>query len=303
MSQKIILVLGPTASGKSQLALDIAQATKAPIINADSVQVYQGLDVGSSAPTVQEKLLVPHYLYGFVPKGELSTAAHHMQAVREILQNAKNQEHWLLCGGSGFYLQAIEKGMDPVSETSQEIKDLVEQWIQDKGWEWAHAEIAQVHGDKIHWNDQYRIRRALEVMEVRRRSPVSLPNEKLESPLKNFKKLKIGLRAEKEVLRDRVAQRVNKMMDEGFIQEVQGLLAEGLDHWAPLQSVGYFEVREYLQGRLPQHELVEKITISTMQLIKKQMTWFKRDPEIHWFPLGEEDRALSKAIDWMSSRT
>lgn len=303
MSQKIILVLGPTASGKSQLALDIAQATKVPIINADSVQVYQGLDIGSSAPTAQEKLLAPHHLYGFVPKGELSTAAHHMQAVRDVLQKTMGQEQWILCGGSGFYLQAIEKGMDPVSETSQEIKDLVEQWIQDKGWVWAHAEIAQVHGDKIHLNDQYRIRRALEVMEVRRRSPVLLPNEKLESPLKNFKKLKMGLRADKDILRDRVVRRVNKMMDEGFVREVQGLLAEGLDQWAPLQSVGYFEVREYLQGRLSQQELVEKITISTMQLIKKQMTWFKRDPEIHWFELGEEDRALSMAIDWLSSRT
>lgn len=297
--KKIVLVLGPTASGKSSLALQIAQETLSPIVNADSIQIYKGLEIGSSAPSIQDRALVPHFLYGFVDKGTTFTAAHYLRAVRELFESEPQQQQWILCGGSGFYLQAILKGMVPISEASPEIKSTVEKFISEQGWEAAHRLVAETHGDKIHFNDHYRIQRALEIREVRQQSPAPQASEDLASPIKDFKTFKIGLRADKDVLRPRVVKRIEGMIRQGFIEEVQGLIQAGFKDWAPMQSIGYFEVMEHLAGRISREELVEKITISTMQLIKKQMTWFKRDPEIQWFALGEESKALSIAKTWL----
>lgn len=300
--KKIVFILGPTASGKSHFALTVAEKFQAPILNADSIQVYHGLEVGSSAPTRDDRKRAVHHLYGFVAPPMTFTAAHHLKAVKDILEQYPQQPHWILCGGSGFYLQALEKGMTPLSETSDEIKAKVALWIAEHGWDKAHKEVARVHGGKIHLNDHYRIQRALEIMEVRK-LPQEQPQSNVESPFIGFEKLKIGFKADKEQLKIRVQSRICLMLEQGFVQEVQKFLDLGLADWPPLQSVGYFEVKEYLEGRCHQTELVEKITISTLQLIKKQMTWFKRDPEIQWFEIGEDEAALAVVKTWFNNST
>lgn len=295
MNQKtVVFILGPTATGKSKLALRSALAAQIPIVNGDSVQVYKGLKIGSALPSREDMKLAPHHLYAYVDKGKTATAANYVDDVGDLLKEHKNQKQWILCGGSGFYVQALEKGMFPVSAADEETKEQVQKLIDERGWESVHQQILQKDptlAKKIHLNDHYRIRRALEIQLLSDKGHGELQGELRPSPFKDFRVIKVGLTSPKDLLKERVTRRVGEMLKEGFIEEVEGLIQEGYENWPPLDSAGYHEVKECVLGRLPLEQLEERIVLSHMQLIKKQMTWFKRDESIHWFDALAPDAA------------
>jgi tRNA dimethylallyltransferase len=284
--QKVIFILGPTATGKSKLALRASLVKQIPIINGDSIQVFKGLKIGSALPDREDLKLTPHHLYAYVDKGRAFTAAQLVLDVESLLKQYKNESQWILCGGSGFYIQALEKGMFPVSAASPEIKAAAQAIIDEKGWdktyEWLLSKDAELK-KKIHLNDHYRIGRALEILLISEKSHGELQGELRPSPFKDFAKIKVGLNSPKPLLRARVEKRVKEMLDLGFVEEVEGLLKEGYADWPPLSSAGYKEVKDHLLGLLPYTQLADQIVLSHMQLIKKQLTWFKRDKDIHWF--------------------
>lgn len=285
---KVVFVVGPTASGKSQLALQLAKKFNGSIINIDSVQFYEGLIIGSAAPTDEEKQQVPHYLFSYVKAPAEMTAGQYIRDFYELIESGKVTSPLFVVGGTGFYIQALEKGMYDLPEVSEEIKKEVLADFETFGAEKMFSELKEFDPDtELHPNDHYRVGRALE---VKRAFNLKMSEFKNAAEANNKNKLpypsmKIGLTFEtedKEKFVNRVYARTLKMLAEGMIEETKHFLTQGFENWAPLSSVGYLEVKDYLQGRISREELPALVTQATMKLVKKQKTWFKRDEAILW---------------------
>jgi tRNA dimethylallyltransferase len=304
--QKVVFVIGSTASGKSDWALRLAKKHNGSIVNIDSVQFYQGLVVGSAAPTEAEKNQAPHYLYNYIQAPYEMTAGEFLRDFYKLLENPNLKFPLFIVGGTGFYIQALEKGMFNIPEVSAEIKQHIEQEINEFGVEKAYAElIAFDPSTKVHANDAYRIGRALEVKRSFGKTMSELQAEFVSDEatqkyqLKN-PYLKIGRLLSKDLLQTRVCRRTELMLQSGMIEEVQTFLNQGFLNWAPLKSVGYFQVLQFLtrDSESTLQNLVQEITQSTMKLIKKQKTWFKRDQTILWSDSSpESDQHVELQID------
>lgn len=285
---KVIFVVGPTASGKSALAMSLAKKFNGSIVNIDSVQFYEGLVVGSAAPTEEEKKQVPHYLFSYVKAPVEMTAGQYIRDFYELIESGKVTSPIFVVGGTGFYVQALEKGMYDLPEVSEEIKKEVLSDFETFGSEKMFSELKEFDPDtELHPNDHYRVGRALEVkrafnlkMSEFKNSAASENKNKLPYP-----SMKIGLTfetEEKEKFAARVHERTLKMLEEGIVEETKLFLTEGFENWAPLSSVGYNETKQYLKGEITREELPLLVTQATMKLVKKQKTWFKRDEAILW---------------------
>ena len=299
-----IFIVGATGTGKSQFAMDLAKTWQAPIANFDSLQVYKSVDIGTAKPTSSERAEIPHFLFDYVGPPRKLTAADYVKDVEKLIAEKKLESKVVFVGGSGFYLQALERGVFPGVETSDEIRQSVQDWINEKGfaslYEWL-TEKDPRYAEKISPKDHYRVRRAVEVIRSQNKKVSELHElMKMESQsvLPAHKKRKLGFLFEKEELRERLHLRAEKMIEKGFIDEVLGLRKRGFSDWAPLKSVGYKEVGEFLDGNLSREELVPAITQSSMQLVKKQMTWFKKDSEIQWYKMGQREEVLEELLNW-----
>lgn len=284
--KKIIFVQGATGAGKSHWAFE--QALHWPgacIVNCDSVQIYKHVDIGSNKPSMLEQGRVPHYLYSQIDFPDTITAGQFERLFFEKVE-ALEEEIVFVVGGTGFYFQAIEKGMYPVKHVAEVIKHESDQLIAEKGFEFIYDWIQQCDPEysvKISRNDHYRIERAYQLMRSENKTMTQIQQEFVQRrrPFP-YPLLKVGVREEKEVLREIIVQRTNFLLDEGLIEEVQNLLARGMDGWEPLNSVGYKETVSFLKNGGLRSRLAEEITQNTMKLIKKQKTWFQRDTDIHW---------------------
>lgn len=287
---KVIFIVGPTASGKSEFALNLAIQNKGVIVNCDSVQAYAKVSIGAAKPTQEEMKLVPHYLYGHIAPLNKYTAGQYRRDFFELMEvlNQKSIENVYVVGGTGFYFQAIEKGMFEVHESTPQIKlQLQEEARAQNGLQNLYSELLKFDPEsahKIHPNDEYRLIRAIEIIRTSGRKPSELKKEIKDAAMPfPYPLEKIGVNRAREDLHRRIQLRVKKMLSLGFIAEVQELRSEGLKDWEPMKSVGYKEVQSYLDGEIKTiSELEDKIVISTRQLAKRQLTWFKRDQAIHW---------------------
>lgn len=301
MAQRhVIFVVGATATGKSEWALKLAQQFDGVIVNCDSVQVYKKLDIGSAKPSKEEQALVPHYLLDYVSAPEEMTAGVYSRDFYEMLKGIPEEKPVFVVGGTGFYFMAIEKGMYPVIPVPLEMQKQIEQELQtEAGAVRLHAEMMAVdpeYGAKIHLSDRYRIGRAIELIRSQGKSVTQIQREfEAQRAPFPYPLLKIGPHWDREVLRERIRGRVQKMMQAGLVTEVQGLLDEGLASWAPMSSVGYKETLDFLKGTLSEEQLFEEIVKNTHQLAKRQRTWFQRDREIQWFD-GSSGFAEARAV-------
>lgn len=299
MSDKALLIIGPTGTGKSLLALELALKLKTAIVNVDSVQVFRDLVIGSAQPSKDDFKIAPHYLYGYLPAGATITASSYCEDVRELMATKLTKGPYIFCGGSGFYIQALEKGMFPVPTLTEEEKQKVQAQIAEWGWVRSYHELLKQDpkaSEKIHENDHYRIQRALEIIITTGKKPTDISAQSHTSPLYGKSIIKIGLDLDKDKLRERIHKRTLQMLSAGWLEEVEALLQAGHRDWSALKSVGYLEVVEYLDGKTSHPEMIEKIVTSNMQLIKKQRTWFKRDPEIKWFSSEEINKAAQSVL-------
>lgn len=312
---RVIFIVGPTASGKTELAIQSYERFHTPVINGDSVQVYVGVDIGTAKPTPAELGRAPHELLSFVPPGETYTAGIFAEDVKRVIES-KNLEAigvnqapppgFVVVGGSGFYLQALEKGMFVLPEVSTDVRERLNQEMELGGRERLWEELAVVdsaYAEKISKGDTYRLLRALEIWRGLGQRMTDLNQQFAQRDQVSWcRSLKIGLTMSREVLRKRVRARVEKMLERGLIAEVEMWRARGFSQWSPLKSVGYKEVQSFLDGELTYDEMVDRMVISTMQLAKRQMTWFRRDPEIQWFDsLQGYDAALLAMQNFLNS--
>lgn len=299
--KKVIFVVGATASGKSDWALRLAEEFHGVIINCDSVQVYQHLEIGAAKATKEERARVPHFLIDYVAPPNEMTAGIYGRDFNECMKSLPDDKPIFVVGGTGFYFMAIEKGMYPVIPVPPEIqKQILAEMAEEGGPERLHQEMLDadpVYGAKISKADHYRIGRALELIRSQKKSVTQIQAD-FEASREKFPHdlLKIAPEWDRDSIRERIRQRTAKMIQQGLIEEVQGLIEKGLDlSWAPLASVGYKETLQYLRGEITKEQLQDEITINTQQLAKKQKTWFQRDPEINWFP-GDKGFDSARAL-------
>ncbi|MFN7262958.1 MAG: tRNA (adenosine(37)-N6)-dimethylallyltransferase MiaA [Pseudobdellovibrionaceae bacterium] len=297
---KVVFVMGPTGSGKSSLAHRLANRFPGAILNCDSVQCYSRVDIGSAKPSVQEMREVPHSLYSFVsPPEKLTAGEYRNKALEALRESAVKVPVVFVVGGTGFYFQALEKGMLDVPAADPEIRSHLESELAAKGsgemWEKLKS-VDPATAVQVKPQDSYRILRALEVFES---TGVGLAEWKEKQAFKGepfpYPLLKLGTSISRDELRERLRKRLAQMFQAGFVEEVRELLKEGLSEWAPLESVGYQEIKQKLQSGGDLKSLPEEILTSHMQLAKKQKTWFQRDPKINWLAMEDPDKAFSEA--------
>ncbi len=287
---RVIFVVGPTATGKSDLAVSLAEHYKAEIINADSIQFYNQIEVGTAKPSSELLARAKHHLLSFVDPPQTLSAGDFTRSAERVLveRTRQNIKNFILVGGSGFYIQALEKGMIPAPQVSDEMRERIKLKFEAEGPEKLWNEIQKLDPEyalKVSKNDSYRVQRALEILQsgTKTISEAQRDFATQSSFLKsNFRIQKIALDLDRDYLRKRVGLRTEQMLASHWVEEVKALREKSFGEWAPLKSVGYFEVGEFLDQKISKSELKEKIVTSTMQLAKRQRTWFKRDAENHW---------------------
>lgn len=282
-----IYVVGQTASGKTSFSISLAEKLGLEIINTDSLLFYKGLDIGTAKPSKIEQEKIVHHLIDVSAIGEEYTAARYEQEITPLLN--KEKRSYLCVGGSGFYIKAVDVGLLPLPETDSKVKAEV---LGIKDPVAMLKKVDPLTLEKISENDLYRVNRALEVY-LQTGKPLS--DWKSEFNPKPYAK-KIAFEFEREDLLKRVKKRTEKMIDEGLIEETQKVLRLTDASWKPLQSIGYKQVIEYLNGDIKSLEEMKDLIITrTMQLAKRQKTWFKADSSVKWFSYSNYDKALEYA--------
>ena len=280
----IIFLLGPTAVGKTDLSFYLAEKLSASILNCDSIQMYKGLDVGSAKPVEENKKHTCFLFDEWEPPFTCTAGAFRKKAL-SVLKRELLHRFVVAVGGSGFYIQALEKGMYPIKPVKLEIKKEVKKIYEEKGLTHLYKLLQFLdpqYAKQISSQDKYRIFRAICLI-LSEEKPVSLIRSSFQEQKLPWPYLKVGLRLPRDILLENVQDRTEKMIRDGLLEEVQGLLKKGLEDWPIMKSVGYREAVLFLQNRITREELKSHIALRTMQLAKKQMSWFKRDKSIKWY--------------------
>ncbi len=293
-------VVGPTASGKSALALRAAEILGGEIVNCDAIQLYRGLDVGTAKPSLEERKRLPHHLYDLIGPAEPYSAGRYMVDARCVCsQIADRGGIPFVVGGTGLYLRVLLEGIFRGPGRSEVIRERLNRIAERKGVEYLHALLSlkdPAAGQRIQARDQLRIVRALEIY-FSTGSRISQLQVR-QQPLKGLAVLKLGLNLPRDILYGRINRRVARMFDEGFTEEVERLLDEGYrDDCKAFEALGYRYVLRVLRGELSQLEAIELTCRDTRRYAKRQMTWFRKEPQIRWidFP-GESPQALEQLL-------
>ena len=287
MKPKLIIMLGPTAVGKSEAALELATQIGAEIINADSQQVYRHMNIGTGKPSEADRARVAHHLIDVVePNGEFNAAIFRRLALEKIAEIHERGNKVIVCGGTGLYLKALTRGLFAGPEQNPELRSELMRQIEERGLGALYQRLVEVDPaahSRIHPNDRQRIIRALEVYRLTGK-PMSEWQQEHDFGDEHFGTLKIGLQRERAELYDLINRRCDRMIEEGLLNEVRDLVAQGYSlDLRPLQSVGYQQMGLVLQGLLTIEQAVAEMKQETRHLAKRQLTWFRRDREIFWF--------------------
>jgi len=285
----LVIINAPTATGKTELAIDLALEFGGEIINADSLQVYRYLDIGTAKPTIEQRNKVRHHLIDVVDPDEEFNAAIFTQMARQIIQNlAETRKPVFVVGGTGLYIRALLKGIIDTPAIDKNIRNHYRRLGEVKGKEYLYNLLKKKDAEaarRIKPNDTVRVIRALEVLEQSGESIISKQTRHSgnDSPYNTFK---IGLQVDREELKKRISQRTQKMIAAGLLEEVKSVLARGYSETLkPLQSLGYKQIIKYLAAEFDLEEALRLINRETWHYAKRQMTWFFADKEIKWFNL------------------
>jgi tRNA dimethylallyltransferase len=286
MKPKLVIILGPTAVGKSEVAIKLAGVIGAEIINADSQLVYRYMNVGTGKPSRADRERVAHHLIDVVdPDEEFNVAIFRRLALETINNIHARGKHVAVCGGTGLYLKALTRGLFVGPEQDREVRGDLASEIEAKGLGVLYQHLIEVDPaahSRIHPNDRQRIIRALEVYRLTGK-PMSQWQQEHGFGDEPFDTLKIGLQRERAELYELINRRCERMIAEGLLDEVRELAAKGYSlDLKPLQSVGYRQMGLVLQGMLEIDKAVEEMKQETRHLAKRQLTWFRQDHEIRW---------------------
>lgn len=295
---KLIVVLGPTASGKTGLSIELASALGAEIVSADSMQVYRYMDIGTAKPTARLRRMVPHHLIDVAFPSEQYTAARYRteaaRAVREIVSRGKRV---VVTGGTGLYIRALTEGLFKGPGGDEELRRRLTEEAAIKGRSFVHSKLEEVDPEaagRIHPNNLHRTVRALEVYLTTNR-PISEFQKEHAFGDSRYDALKVGITWDRKRLGCEIDKRVERMVDEGLVEETSALLKRGYSpELQALKALGYKETVRYLCGDCPLDEAIALIKKNTRNYAKRQMTWFNRDGDVKWF--NPEDKAGIMAL-------
>jgi tRNA dimethylallyltransferase len=300
----IVALVGATATGKSAVALAAAEACGAEIVNADALQVYRDLDIGTAKPSREERRRVPHHLVDILDPRERFSAGEFARRARAALAEiAARGRPAIVVGGSGLYLRALWAGLAAIPDVDESARRELEGRLRSEGLPILRRELLAVDpatAARIGRNDTQRILRALTVA-LSTGKPLSawLTDAATENPAPKMRRF--GLTLPRAVLYDRIAARVQRMTDGGWLSEVRGLLTAGVSRDAPaLQAIGYSDWIRYLDGETSSRETVDAIVRATRRYAKRQETWFRREPEIEWLSALDDASAIAalrKSLD------
>lgn len=288
-----IFIIGPTAAGKTSLAIKLKEYFPLDLISVDSALVYKGMNVGTAKPTEEELRLAPHRLISFLdPSKPYSVAEFRKDALREMEEITTNGKIPVLVGGTMLYFRALEYGLAKLPSANHLIREKLLEKANQNGWAYLHerlSEIDPVSAQRIHPNDKQRIQRALEVYELTGKA-LTVHQKEAQKDALPYRLMKIALIPEsRKWIRELAAVRFKKMLDDGLIEEVQSLYGRSdLNSDLPaMRSVGYRQVWEYLEGKTSYAEMTELAIIATRQLAKRQMTWMRSEKNINSYNAKE----------------
>lgn len=296
----LVVICSPTATGKSHLGLHLAQSAGGEILNADSLQVYRYLDVGTAKPTLEERRKVAHHLIDVVNPDEEYNAAVYSEQARAIIGNLSGQNKPVfVVGGTGLYIRALLQGIIATPPVDENIRRHYQQLRDCNGREYVFGLLQkrdpQAAG-RLNPNDSVRVIRALEVLDQSGQSIIALQQKHLFADCP-YNVCKIGLRVERDELKNRINLRTSQMVEAGLLDEVKGLLENGYsEKLKPLQSLGYKQMIDFIRKRHNWKHALDTINRETWQYAKRQMTWFGADKTINWFKPDQEDE-IQKTVE------
>jgi len=288
----LVVLLGPTGVGKTELSLRLAETFHTPIVNADSRQIFAEIPIGTAAPTKEQLSRVRHYFVGTHHLADYYSAAQYEQDALAIIQQQLNEQGIaLMSGGSMMYIDAVCDGIDDIPTIDDKTRSWMKQRLKEEGLPTLVEELKTLdpeHYEIVDRQNPRRVIHALEICHMTGKTYTSFrTNSKKQRP---FNILKIGLNREREELYNRINQRVDQMMQEGMLEEAQRVFP--LRHLNALNTVGYKELFNYIDGTWTLEEAVERIKGNTRRYMRKQLTWFKRDEHIHWFHPDQQDEIV-----------
>ena len=298
---RVGFIVGPTGIGKSATTLAVAEALGAEIVNADSRLLYRGMDIGTAKPTAAERSRVPHHLIDVcAPDRPLDVARFREMAHRAIAEIAGRGRPIIVTGGSGFYLKVLKCGIFDGPPAAPEIRRELSALAAEHGVEYLYRELAQVDAEsagRVEPRDLYRIVRALEVFRLTG-IPISAHRRRHAFAEQAFDSITIGLELPRERLYQAIDRRFDQMIAAGLVEETRALLAAGYRPEAPpLSTIGYKHVAAAIRGELTMEQAVELAKRDTRRLAKRQLTWFRRDPEIRWVDAEHGEKQVTELLE------
>lgn len=301
MSPSVLAIVGATATGKSALAMALAQELPGEIVNADALQVYRGFDIGTAKPGPAERARVPHHLIDILDPWERWSAGEFARRARQAIGEIQGRGRTpVVVGGSGLYLRALFEGISPVPPGDPEVRSELRDRLAREGLEPLAAELARVDpetAERLAAGDTQRVLRALEVVRVSGR-PLSSWIAEQPFGTQRIAVLRLGLTLPRVLLYDRIAERVVRMVEDGWVDEVARLLARGLDPGLPaFQAIGYRQIVRHLEAEWSLDDAVADTVKATRRFAKRQETWFRREPDVIWFSAQNLDRRISHILE------
>lgn len=295
----VVVIVGPTAVGKSRIAVEVAKAFETEVLTADSRQVYRGMDIGTDKPIPEERQGVPHRLIDLVSPGELFNAGlYRRQALDEIERLYKDRRLPLVVGGTGLYVRALLKGLCGAPPSDPILREALRQEARDEGPDCLYARLVAVDprgAARLHLRDESKVIRALEVylLSGRRMSDFQQEHGFDERP---FSAVIIGLNRDRDALYRRIEDRIDWQLAHGLVEETKQLLAQGFGQDSgAMKGLGYRQVAEHLAGEYDAAEMVRRFKRDTRQYAKRQLTWFRKEPGIQWLTIEESESAQHTA--------
>ena len=293
LAKPVVVIVGPTAVGKSRIAVEVAKAFETDVLTADSRQVYRGMDVGTDKPASEERQAVPHRLIDLVdPDESFNAGLYRRRAIDEIERLYRDCRLPLIVGGTGLYVRTLLKGLCDAPQADPIMREALRQEAEDQGYDRLYARLVDVDpviAARLHPRDESKVIRALEVYQLsgRRMSEFQQEHGFAERP---FAALMIGLNRDRDMLYRRIEGRIDWQLAHGLIEETKQLLAQGYQRdSAAMKGLGYRQVAEHLAGEYDAAEMVRRFKRDTRHFSKRQMTWFRKEPGIQWLMIEESE--------------
>ena len=305
-SLPLVAIVGPTASGKSALAVELARNWNGEVLACDSTQVYRGFDIGTAKPTAQERGGIPHHLLDLVDPGFPFTAGEYRARALAVLDDLRQRGRLpILTVGTGLYLRALLEGLADAPARSEELRARLEAGANAHSLQYLHRVLRRLDPEaalRIGSRDRPKMIRAIEVCLLTGRTLTEI-HQSGRTPLEGYHPIKIGLAPHRAALYDRIDRRVRTMLDRGWPEEVAGLVRRGVPQDSkPFDFIGYNELRAHLEGTVTLAAASKAITQATRRYAKRQVTWFRKEPLVHWFNGFGDDPAIVAAAEQLMTK-